>query len=360
MLGARLVPIVCSQQQVERVIVLAHKNTKNSARPFDSKPANLEIVEGDISEVDLGLDAASRQQIASSVSTIIHGAAETSFSVELNLARGINVTGTENLLRLAAACPRLRGVCHLSTVYVAGRRTGAIRENELEHDCGFVNNYEHSKYEAEEMLRSHADWLPIAVVRLSTVLGDSRDGEVTKLGALHHALRFFFHSLAPFVPGTEASMVDMVALDYAAGAVAALALPKFAAGATWHVCGGADSLTLAELLDLTLQLFYEYRPAWRKRAIEKPAIVNRETFELFVKSVEELGESTLKDSVAVFKNFAPQLSYPKLIGDEATRDVLENAGVLRPAIRDFYPKVIRFLLESNWQPAARAHAEAVL
>ena len=35
-------------------------------------------------------------------------------------------------------------------------------------------------------------------------------------------------------------------------------------------------------------------------------------------------------------------------------DLLEKAGIVRPHIRDFYPQVLHFLVESNWQPAVQA------
>jgi nucleoside-diphosphate-sugar epimerase len=350
MVGRELLPKVCSDETVEKVIVLT-RGTSQSV--LNSK---IQVLRGDVCKPDLGLQEARIQSIAPDVTTIIHGASATSFDLELSDARAINVRGVENVLRFTTNCPRLKAFCHLSSVYVAGKRTGAIRENDLRHDCGFVNSYEQSKYEAEELLLSQAHRLPIAIVRLSTVLGRSTDGTVTKTGAIHSALRFFFHSLAPLVPGTDESPVDLIALDYAAESVALLALQQFVPGATWHICGGSDAFSLAEFLEQTLQLFYQNRPAWRKRAIEKPAIVNLKTFELFVKSIEDLGDSVLKNSVFVLKSFAPQLAYPKLISDVETERTLSSCGVARPRIRDFYPKVIRFLLENNWEATQQAQA----
>jgi len=347
MLGQALLPKLCAQATVEKVLVLGHRN------PPGFSHSKMEVVPGDVSYAGMGLQSGSMRAIT----TIIHSAALTSFSSALETARQVNVTGTENMLRLALDCPRLRAICHLSTMFVAGRRTGTIYEDELTHDCGFVNAYEQSKYEAEQLLGS-AQRLPISTVRLSAIFGDSREGGIGRLGSIHHALRFIFHSLAPFVPGTPASPVDLIPLDYAAESVTALAFPQFTPGATWHVCGGADALPLEEMLELTLQLFYRYRPAWRKRAIEKPAIVDLETFELFVKSVEEVGESALKDSVALFKHFAPQLAYPKRFNDAATLKVLEREGIIRPQVREYFPKVVRFLLENNWQATARMQATA--
>ena len=350
MVGRELLPKVCSDETVEKVIVLT-RGTSQSV--LNSK---IQVLRGDVCKPDLGLQEARIQSIAPDVTTIIHGASATSFDLELSDARAINVRGVENVLRFTTNCPRLKAFCHLSSVYVAGKRTGAIRENDLRHDCGFVNSYEQSKYEAEELLLSQAHRLPIAIVRLSTVLGRSTDGTVTKTGAIHSALRFFFHSLAPLVPGTDESPVDLIALDYAAESVALLALQQFVPGATWHISGGSDAFSLAEFLEQSLQLFYQNRPAWRKRAIEKPAIVNLKTFELFVKSIEALGDSVLKNSVFVLKSFAPQLAYPKLISDVKTQRALSSCGVTRPRIRDFYPKVIRFLLENNWEATQQAQA----
>jgi nucleoside-diphosphate-sugar epimerase len=350
MVGQDLLPKVCAHELVERVIVLARGN---GAVPAHRKS---ETVLGDVLLPDLGLRHDLKQSVARATTTIIHGAAETSFSAELSAARAVNVGGTENMIRFAAACPKLEAFCHLSTVYVCGKRTGTIREQDLEHNCGFVNAYEQSKYEAEQLLASQADRLPMTVVRLSTILGRSPDGVVTKSGAIHSALRFFFHSLAPMVPGEKGSPVDLIAADYAASSIVLAALDYFTAGSTRHVCGGSDAFSLEQFLEETLQLFYKNRPAWRKRAIEKPAIVSLETFELFVRSVEELGESVLKNAIAVLKFFAPQLAYPKLITDASTQLMLQRSGLTRPEIRDFYPKVIRFLLENNWEATARKQA----
>jgi nucleoside-diphosphate-sugar epimerase len=350
MIGQELLPKICSKQMVEKVIVLTRRNA------VPSPHQKIEAVRGDVSQPDLGLQQGPRQSITRAVTTIIHGAAETSFSSELSTARVMNVGGTENVIRFATDCPRLKGFCHLSTVYVSGKRTGTIRENDLAHNSGFVNAYEQSKYEAEQVVASESHRLPTTIVRLSTILGRSLDGAVTKSGAIHYALRFFFHSLAPLVPGKKESPVDLIALDYAADSIALVALQQFTPGSTWHVSGGSDAFSLEQFLEETLQLFYKNRPAWRKRAIEKPAIVSLETFNLFVRSVEELGESVLKNSVAVLKSFAPQLAYPKLISDAATQDVLQRSGLARPGVRDYYPKVIRFLLENNWEATPQGQA----
>jgi nucleoside-diphosphate-sugar epimerase len=347
MIGRQLVARICADAAVEKVFVLSRNGPALPNLP------KLEVVYGDVESPDLGLEPLARSVLTQNVTTIIHGAALTSFSSELPAARAVNVEGTEWLLQLAADCLRLRGFCHLSTVYVCGKRTGRVCEAELEHSSGFVNSYEQSKYEAEQLVEAESYRLPTTIVRLSTVIGDSEYGTVTKLGGIHHAMRMVFHGLAPFVPGRKDSAVDLISLDYAVESVALLGLQQFAPGTTWHVCGADDALSLEEFLEVTVRLFYENRPAWRKRAIEMPAIVNLETFQLFVKSVEEVGDSAIVNSVAALKHFVPQLAYPKRICDTETQTVLKAAGVVRAGMRDCYPKVVRFLLENNWQPLCR-------
>ena len=217
----------------------------------------------------------------------------------------------------------------------------------MEHTSGFVNSYEHSKYEAELLLRESMSALPISVLRLSTVLG-STTGEVRRMAAIHHALRLYYNSLAPMIPGKQESLVDLIAVEYAAGAVQHFAVEDFLAGRTFHICGGKHALTLARLLELTREAFLRYRPSWRKRAIEMPAIVDLPTFELFARSVEEVGDNILRSSVAIIRHFVPQLVYSKIFSDIECARSLQAKGLLKPSVLEFYPQVVRWLVESDW------------
>ena len=123
--------------------------------------------------------------------------------------------------------------------------------------------------------------------------------------------------------------------------IAQLFCEQFVTGETAQICGGDDALPLGELLDLTYDCFLRERPAWRKRAIEKPPIVDLATFELFARSVEEIGDSPLRQCVAAIKHFAPQLAYPKRFEARAL-------PVTKPAVREFYPRVLARLIATHW------------
>jgi nucleoside-diphosphate-sugar epimerase len=294
-----------------------------------------------------------RLDVAREITVIVHAAADTRFSTSLDAARAVNVGGLEQVLALASRCPRLRRMAHLSTIYVAGRRCGRVLENELDHNAGFVNAYEQSKYESEQLVRTWANKVPIAVYRLSTIIGEEAGGDPGKLGAIHQAMGFMYHSLAPMIPGSPGNLIDLISLNYAVGSIAWLLRHRFEPGSTLHICGADESLTLDELLDLVIDCFHRFRPAWRKRAIAKPAVVPLETFELFVRSVEEIGEATLCRCVNAIKHFAPQMFYSKRFDDSQAQRALADSGIQRPRMRQLCSQVVRRLIETNWTAAGR-------
>ena len=296
----------------------------------------------------LGMTAEDAGFVRAHATTIVHAAALTRFDAPLDTLRHTNVEGTRNVLAFAAGCPHLERLCALSTVYVAGRRTGVIYESELEHACGFVNAYERSKFETEQVLRAWMSRLPIAVCRLSTVVGDSQRGTVRRFAAIHHAIRFLYHSLLPMIPGSPESPVDLISTDYAISALRHLLSTGFAPGSTFHVCAGTDTVSEDELIDMAIDAFLRYRPAWRRRRIEKPAIVELGTFELFRESVEAVADQGLRAPVSVLGQFAPQLAYPKRFDDDGCRSALAAAGIRRPSIEETVTKVIEHLIAHHW------------
>ena len=240
-----------------------------------------------------------------------------------------------------------------STVYVAGRATGCFGEHDVGSSAGFVNTYEQSKEEMELLVRERMAQLPIALVRLSTIIGDSRTGEVTGFNAVHHALRLLYQGLAPMVPGQESALVDLIPVDYAAAASHYLFTHVAEPGATYHVCSGAHaSATLGALLDATMSAFERYRPAWRKRSIVRPALVDLSTYELFVRSVEEAGNTVLLQATRAVQAFAYQLAYPKVFDAERTESVLRPVGIEVPPVLSYFDNVVRWCIEKNWGAAA--------
>jgi thioester reductase-like protein len=314
----------------------------------DAWAERLELVRGDVAAPGLGLSAGDRDRLAVELTGIMHSAANTKFSQSAEEAEATNTRGTAHVLELARACRKVEKVGIVSTVYVAGQRTGTIREDDLEHDAGFVNFYEQSKYEAEKLVRRAWNDVPAATYRLSTVLADSRTGEVRQFNALHQSLKLLYHALAPMVPGSPKDPVDLVPIDYAADALYQL-FEKFTPRQTFHVCGGsAGCYSLEELLDETIKAFEELSPKWKKRGIARPAIVDLPTYRMFEQSVEQMGNDILLQVLRALSHFAPQLTFPKEFDDARTRKALRGTGIKAQPMKKYFRKVMQYCLDSSW------------
>ncbi|HYO45868.1 MAG TPA: SDR family oxidoreductase [Gemmatimonadota bacterium] len=347
-LGRELVRRLAVESSTPRVVVLS----RSARDPDPGFPSGIRVVQGDLlAGPGMGLSASVREELSADVTDILHCAAETRFTLPLEEARAINVGGTRSLLEFAEGCPSLRQIGCFSTVYVAGRRTGRITEDDLEDGgSGFVNSYEQSKNEMEREIRERMGDLPIAVYRLSTLIGDSTTGAVTGFNAFHHALRLLYLGLAPMIPGDPAHRIDVVAVDHVADAACWLFGRRFEAGRTYHLCSGPErSSSLAELIDAVVEAFHRFRPEWRRRGIERPAIVDLPTYELFARSVEETRNEILLRATRAVQSFAYQLAYPKTFDRTATQAALEGSGLRPPPVLEYLPKVVRFCLENEWR-----------
>jgi long-chain acyl-CoA synthetase len=318
---------------------------------FPSSP-RLEVCAGDVAAADLGLSPERYRSLRRRVTAVLHGAAVTRFSVDRATAQATNVEGTRHVLQFAAGAPRLRRFAALSTVFVAGRRSGPVYEHELQHDAGFVNEYERSKYEAERLVRGTD--LPWSVYRLSTVVGDAATGRVRQWNAIHQAIALYYLGLAPMVPACAGAPVDLIPDGFAAAAVAHL-FGHAAPGQTYHLCAGAGkSLTLAELLDATAQAFGEAAPAWKARAVEPPALVDGATFELFGRAAHEAGNRTFIQVFEAMRCFAPQLLYPKQFDCAAAGAALDGPGLAAPPLETYVRRVVRYCVRTSWGRRDRA------
>jgi hypothetical protein len=101
-----------------------------------------------------------------------------------------------------------------------------------------------------------------------------------------------------------------------------------------------------------MSAFERYRPAWRKRSIVRPALVDLSTYELFVQSVEEAGNTVLLQATRAVQAFAYQLAYPKEFDAERTESALRPVGIEVPPVLSYYDNVVRRCIETNWGAAA--------
>jgi thioester reductase-like protein len=109
----------------------------------------VDVVEGDVSQPGLGLDAAAQARLAKSLDLVVNSAGLTDFNPDLREALASNVDSAVHLLGFLRKCER-PGLMHLSTCYVVGMRDGRVGE-EL-HDN--YNPAQDANFDAEREIDS--------------------------------------------------------------------------------------------------------------------------------------------------------------------------------------------------------------
>ncbi|MCA1814799.1 MAG: SDR family oxidoreductase [Acidobacteria bacterium] len=214
-----------------------------------------QLVVGDITKERLGMSAEDYESARGRASSVFHLAAIYDLGVERDVARRVNVGGTKNVNEFARAVKNLRRYHYVSTCYVAGRREGVIREDELRHDAGFRNHYEETKYLAEVEVDNLKNELPVTIHRPAVVCGDSKTGETAKYDGVYYLIKYLLMqprllSLANI--GNRDVRLNVVPVDFVVEAMAVLARDERAAGATVQLADPAP-LTTYELFEVIAQ-----------------------------------------------------------------------------------------------------------
>jgi nucleoside-diphosphate-sugar epimerase len=345
LIGRSVLAALRDDARVERVYALIRPGALLDARGT-ARSARVIMIEGDLRRDDLGISVQDRARLHSSVTTVVHLAANTSFSQSLDDARAVNRDGTRRLLEQTAKWPRISRWIYTSTAFVAGHRTGVVRETDNADSAeSWVNAYEQSKAEAEALVRdARTDWV---IARPSTIVCDDVGGCITQVNAVHRALRLYFGGLAAMLPGTERSALDVVTTAFVARCVARLALGAGAAAATYHLCAGAGAMPLDELLNVTHDAFAR-SPAWRRRGIARPLRTDLETYRVFERAVEDVGSERVRRAVRSLSYFVPQLAFPKQFDTTLADTAVEERA---PAVREFWTRMVETLAGVDRSPA---------
>jgi len=214
-------------------------------------PDQLTVLEGDISQPNLGVDRDTLQKVSQSVDETWHCAASLSFAEEeRDEIFRMNVEGARNVIDVVKQTPGRR-LHHVSTAYVAGIRDSAL-ESEINVGQRFRNPYEASKCEAEELInsaRTNGSIVP-TVYRPSVVIGDSRTGRVTHFHGVYAFIRGLWSTLermrrknpsngtihlALRVPGSGNTTLNFVPIDYVVNGMIEIGGRDSSIGNTYHL-----------------------------------------------------------------------------------------------------------------------------
>ncbi|MBS2040532.1 SDR family oxidoreductase [bacterium] len=134
------------------------------------------VLEGDLGQVDLGLQPEARKWLANHCGRVLNCAGAVKFHADgTGEPYRTNLDGTRHLLHLCRQL-KIQEFHHVSTAYVCGQRRGPVCQEELDEGQSFSNDYERSKFLSEVLVRQTED-IPVRnIYRPSVVLGEAATG----------------------------------------------------------------------------------------------------------------------------------------------------------------------------------------
>lgn len=293
------------------------------------KPSRVEVLEGDVVDMHLGLSGGEYARLCDEVTEIWHLAAISYLGVPKDEARRVNVEGTRNVLELGRDARSLERLCHFSTAFVSGDREGVVCEDELDAGQGFRSAYEETKYQAEKLVRRAAKDLPVVVFRPPIVVGDSKTGEIDRLdGPYYLSILLVTSPLAvPLpLPGNGSAPLHVVPVDFLVDAVAAIARDGRSVGRTFHIVDPSP-MSSRRVYETVAELMHR-----RISRVDVPARAAEALMKLpFLEKVIRPQRAALG-----------YLNQMVLYNSANTLEVLGDAGLRCPPVTAYLPKLVEF------------------
>ena len=319
-LGTALLPYL----RHHRVIALAHRRQPSACG---------EVLAGDITRPQLGLDAISYQRLCARTDAVVHAAGMVAFGSGRASMHTVNVEGAGRVARFAADA----GVplIHVSTAYVARyREILAAGGNRAERAGNSPADYVASKMAGEEAVAAAGG--SVTVVRPSIIIGDSVTGEIAEPQGLHTFAQQVLRNRLPFVPSDPASYVDFVPQDVVARAIVSL-LDEGGHPAEHWLSGGVHALTCDRLVQVIVEEAAEAGIAVRPLRVLAPDVVERLVRPAFFDVVPEWARTRLDRlldmSSVLFDEEPLPSSLADLPGLGAAAETQANEDAWRASVR---------------------------
>ena len=245
----------------ERVVVIARSTPRLDARQRVeaimqhweqelgiSLPRPL-VIEGDICAANLGMSQENAKWVSANCREIVHNAAILQFEAADREDEPFrtNLNGTKNVLEFASRL-EIPDFHYVSTAYVCGKADDTVLEHQLDVGQELRNDYEQSKFEAEQLVRAATGFRNVTVFRPAVIIGDSETGYTST----YHGLFLYLRLISMLVPlqqpdenGKRATPIqlpmsgdeprNLVPVDWVAAVIAHVVCTPAAHGRTFHL-----------------------------------------------------------------------------------------------------------------------------
>ncbi len=302
----------------------------------DDKLNRVEVICGDITKDNLGLNVDEYNKLSNAIQHIIHSAAIVKPFGNYNEFYNINVKGTENVLKL---CEKKNIVFnYISTISVSGNYKVTEEERikkftENDYDIGQdveSNIYVKSKFEAEKLvLEARNKGIKTNIFRLGTVTNRYSDGKM-QINIDENAFILRIYSLMKLqcVSNTLLEQeVDILPVDYVAKAVVAL-LGYY--NSCFHVLN--NNFYLKDIIDKINVLGHKVEKISEKEFENRVMLAQNKSQVL----AGIINDFTAKGELKYVSNIIAM--------DDYTKNILNELNIVFPKIDEKY---ISFIVEST-------------
>ena len=315
-------------------------DSKLSAHYSELAAEHLEVIVGDKSEANLGLDQQTWQRLADTVDMIVDPAAVVSHVLPYSELFGPNVIGTAELIRLALTT-KVKPYTYVSTMGVPLLATPPVLEEDPDIrvvnatrkiDDSYANGYNNSKWAGEVLLREANDLcgLPVAVFRCGMILTDTKYAGQLNLPDVFTRLMLSLVAtgVAPYsfyeldADGKrQRAHLDALPVDFIAEAIATLGARVETGVETYHVLNPHDDgIGLDEYVDWLIEAGYPIQ-----RVLD-----NREWLQRFETALRALPERQRQHSVLPMLHYLPDYYRPQ----KPLCGALASTGKFRAAVQE--------------------------
>ena len=307
----------------------------------------------------MGLEKQEYRRLCNEVDEVFHCAAVTHFEMQgADEHVAVNVKGTENVLQFTNTGKKKR-FHYISTAYVAGKQNGLIYENEMVDEPLFNNEYERSKFVAEQLVIKYtrSNDIPYTIYRPGIIVGDSQTGATCKFDNLYLFVKVLFNINNSFikqksenlnditirVPGDHNALINLVPIDYVADAIVAILKKAESIGKIYHITN-PNPPRLRELRDLVMAIL-EIKDMHIK--IDKS---------LETQSLGTVEKLFLRQTRSYYSYLFSKLRFD----DSHTQEILRGSDIICPAMtKELVAILIDFAVSHNWGESKRTVLENV-
>jgi thioester reductase-like protein len=217
-------------------------------RFYEHLQTRVRVFVGDLTAPGFGLSRDEYDRLVHTTDSVIHCAASLNRKSEKSCLN-VNLRGTLEVLTLARHVEHYHGLrrfSEVSTVAVAGKRKNEVitEDASIEWDRSDYDPYARTKKFCEHMARVLLPDTPKTIFRPSIVLGDSRHAETTQFEMVK---AFVFLAGLPALPFRPSDKIDIVNVDFVAGAIADLHQKERPQHDIYHLSSGTASQTFRQL-----------------------------------------------------------------------------------------------------------------